>query len=126
LHIGEFLLHQLRGGQRPAELLALQRILPGRMPACFGCAQRAEGDTEARAIETGKRRAKTFGARQQCVFRRRHILQHDFAGNAGAQREFSIDARGGKTFGAAFHLAQTSARSAMGALVIHIFAPERR
>ena len=28
LHVGELLLHQLIGGERPAELLAVERVLP--------------------------------------------------------------------------------------------------
>ena len=99
LHVGQLLLHQLGGGQGPAELLALQRILPRHVPAGFRRADRAPGDAEAGAVEAGEGRAQALGARQHRLRRYRDILQHDFAGDAGAQREFSFDARGGEAFG---------------------------
>jgi hypothetical protein len=39
LHVGELLLDELVGGQRPAELLAVEHVLAGAVPAVFGRAQ---------------------------------------------------------------------------------------
>src|ERR1700746_2554270 len=44
LHVGELLLHQLGGGERPAELLAVEGVLPGAAEAVFRGAERAPGD----------------------------------------------------------------------------------
>ena len=51
LHVGELLLHQLVGGQRLAELLAVQRVLPRAVPAVLGCAHHAPGDTVAGIVQ---------------------------------------------------------------------------
>ena len=48
LHVGELLLHQLIGGERPAELLAVEHVLPRAVPAEFGGAHGAPGDAVAR------------------------------------------------------------------------------
>ena len=48
LHVGELLLDQLVGGERPAELLAVERVVARLLPAEFGRAQGAPGDAVAR------------------------------------------------------------------------------
>ena len=55
LHVGELLLDQLVGGQRPAELLALERVVPRGMPAELGRPQSTPGDAVARPIEAAER-----------------------------------------------------------------------
>src|SRR3712207_5098722 len=50
LHVGELLLDQLRPRQRPAEHLAVQRVLARRVPAEFGRPHRAPGDAVARPV----------------------------------------------------------------------------
>src|SRR6516162_11774762 len=50
LHVDELLLDQLIGGERAAELPAIQRIVAGRMPAEFGGAERAPRDPVTRAV----------------------------------------------------------------------------
>jgi len=49
LHIGQFLLDELICGERTAELLAIQHILPRRMPATLGGAERANALVDALA-----------------------------------------------------------------------------
>ena len=46
---------ELVGGERPAELLAVERVLARRVPAEFGGAERAPGDAVARAVEAAER-----------------------------------------------------------------------
>jgi hypothetical protein len=55
LHVGELLLDELVGGERPAELLAVERVLARRVPAELGRAHRAPGDAVARAVEAAER-----------------------------------------------------------------------
>ena len=49
LHVGQLLLDQLVGGERPAELLAVEHVLARAVPAVLGGAERAPGDAVARA-----------------------------------------------------------------------------
>src|SRR6185437_7759758 len=51
LHVRELLLHKLIRGERAAELLAVHHVLARRLPAEFRRAERAPGDTVARAVE---------------------------------------------------------------------------
>src|SRR3989441_5087824 len=55
LHVGELLLDELVRGERPAELLAVEHVLPRAMPAVFRCAERAPGDAVTRRVEAGER-----------------------------------------------------------------------
>ena len=55
LHVGELLLDELVGGERAAELLAVERVLAGGVPAELGRAQRAPRDAEARLVEAAER-----------------------------------------------------------------------
>src|SRR5207248_4268102 len=48
LHVGELFLDELVRGERPAELLAVEHVLPRAVPAVFGRAERAPGDAVAR------------------------------------------------------------------------------
>jgi hypothetical protein len=65
LHVGELLLDQLVRGERTAELLAVERVLPRGVPARFRRAERAPGNAVARAVEhpNGPLRPRTFGSR---------------------------------------------------------------
>ena len=45
LHVRELLLHELVGGERPSELLAIEHVLARPVPAELGGADRAPGDT---------------------------------------------------------------------------------
>src|SRR5215510_973003 len=55
LHVGQLFLYQLRGRQRSAELLALERVGPGALPAIFRRTHCAPGNTIACPIETAER-----------------------------------------------------------------------
>jgi len=50
LHVGELLLHELIGGERPAELLPVEHVLAGAVPAELGGADGAPGDAGARDV----------------------------------------------------------------------------
>src|SRR5262249_17633025 len=54
LHVGELLLHELGCRERPAELLALERVLAGAMPTVLGRAHSTPGDAVAGAIEAAE------------------------------------------------------------------------
>src|SRR5688572_6863399 len=55
LHVGELLLHQLVGGERPAELLAVQDIASCSKPTIFSGAEGTPGDAVARRVQAGER-----------------------------------------------------------------------
>jgi hypothetical protein len=44
LHVRQFLLYQLIGGERPSELLAIENVLPSSVPAELGLAERTPCD----------------------------------------------------------------------------------
>ena len=129
-------MHELIGGERPAELLAVERVLPGGVPAELGSAHRAPGDAEAGAVQAAKRAGQSGHVRQQIFRRHEHVLHHDLAGDRGAQAELALDPRRGEAFHPALQheaaddtvigLAQTTKTSAIGELVIHILAPVMR
>jgi hypothetical protein len=132
LHVGELLLDQLIGGERPVELLAVEDVLPRAMPAEFRRAHRAPGDAVARHVEAAERTREAFDVRQQILLRHDRILQHDLAGDRGAQRSLPSIFGVEKPFVprstmkpriAPSSFAHTTAMSAIGELVIHILAP---
>lgn len=57
--VGHLLLDELVGGQRPAELDALQRVVARRRQAKLGRTQHAPRDAEARAVQTTERTCAT-------------------------------------------------------------------
>ena len=136
LHVGEFFLHQLIGGERPAELLAAERIFAGAMPAEFRGPHGAPGDARARDIEAAERTGEAGNVRQQIFFRDHGAVEHDLAGDRGAQAELAFDLRRGKSLGVAlddeaadfsFELRPDNRHmSATGALVIQVLLPVRR
>ena len=101
LHVGQFLLHQLIGGERAAELLAVERILPRGMPAEFRRAHGAPDNAEAGAVKAGEGTGEASGIGQQIVLRHHHIVQRDPAGGAGAHGKLAGDLRRFKTLRAA-------------------------
>jgi hypothetical protein len=54
-HVGELLLDELGRGERPAELLAVERVAARRVKAGLGRAHRAPGDAVAGAVEAAER-----------------------------------------------------------------------
>ena len=93
-HIGKLQLEQLRLRQGPAELVAVQPVLPGGMPAEFCGPHHAPADAVARPVQAAERAFQTFDIRQQSVFTNLDILHHDLAGDAGPQRQLAADLRG--------------------------------
>ena len=91
LHVGELLLDQLIGGERAAELLAVEHVLPRGVPAELGRAHGAPGNAVARIVEAAERTGQTLDVGQQIVFRHHAVFQHDLAGDRGAQRQFAFD-----------------------------------
>jgi hypothetical protein len=63
LHIDEFLLNQLIGGERTAKLLALEHVVPRGVPAILGRAERAPGNPVSRGIEARERSFQSAHAR---------------------------------------------------------------
>ena len=101
LHVRQLFLEQLGGGERTAELLAIQPILPRRMPAEFRRAKRAPGDAIARVVEAAERPAKALDLGEHAVFGNEHVFQHHLAGETGAQRELALDLGRGEALVAA-------------------------
>src|ERR1700722_10254607 len=102
LHIGQFLLDELIGGERTAELLAIQHILPRRMPATLGGAERAPRYPVTRGIETGEGTLEPGHVRQQIFFRNEHLVHEDLPGDRRAQSHFAVNGRRRETFPAFF------------------------
>ena len=93
LHIGEFFLIQLIGGQRLVELVPLEAIVTRRFKAKFRRAHRAPANTVARAVEARKRPFQPLNIRQHVFFRYKHIFHHNHAGDGGAQRQLVLNLR---------------------------------
>src|SRR5216684_7405131 len=74
LHVDELLLDQLVGGERAAELPALERIVARGVPAELGGAERPPSYPIARAVEAGERAAQPFDLRQQILLRDEHFV----------------------------------------------------
>ena len=71
--------------QRPAELLAVERVLPRAVHAVLGGAHRAPGDAVAGAVEAAERPLEAGHVGQQRALRHHHAVHHDLAGDGGAQ-----------------------------------------
>ena len=71
------------------------------MPAEFRGPERAPGDAVARAVEAAERAGEPLDVRQQVLLRHEGPVEHDLAGDRGAQREFAFDLRRGESLGAA-------------------------
>ena len=93
LHIGQFLLVKLIGGQWFIELMPLKAIITRRFEAELRRAHRAPANTIARTIEAGKRAFQTFYIRQYVFFRHEDIFHHNHAGDGGAQRQLVFNFR---------------------------------
>ena len=101
LHVGELFLDQLIGRERPAELLAVERVLARRVPAEFRGAERAPADAEARVVEAAERPFQPRHVGQQVFFGHEHLVHHDLAGGRCAHRELAFDLARGEAFHAA-------------------------
>ena len=122
LHVGQLLLDQLVGGQRAAELLAVQRVLAGAVPAVFGGAERAPGDAVARAVQAGERTLQALHFGEGVFFGAEHAVHHDLAGDAGAQADLAVDRRGAQALHAL--LEHEAADRADGAALADFLGPD--
>src|SRR5690606_39426984 len=95
---GELLLVELRLRQRPVELLAIESVLPRRMPAELGGAEDAPGNAVAGAVEAAERTLEPLDVRQKRVFAHLDIVHHDLAGHRSAEGELASDLRCRETF----------------------------
>ena len=64
-------------GERAAELLAVQHILPRRMPTALGRAESAPGNAVARRVEAGKGAFQSRDARQQVLLRHEYLIHEN-------------------------------------------------
>ena len=96
LHVGELLLHELIGGEGPAELPALQHVVARRVPAELRRPQRPPGDAVAGAGKAPERPPEPGGAGQLVFGGDEDTVHHDLAGGRCPQRELAVDLRGGQ------------------------------
>ncbi len=78
----------------------------------------------ARHVEAAERAGEALHVRQNVLFRHEGILEHDLAGDRGAQRKLALDLRRGETLGAA--LDQESADDAVELRPHHRDVGDRR
>ena len=62
---------------------------------------RAPGDAGARHVEAAERAGEAGDVRQQILFRHDRAVEHDLAGDGGAQRQLALDLRRRESLGAA-------------------------
>ena len=75
----------LVGGKRATELLAVERVLARPMPAELRRADCAPCNAGARHVEAAEGTAQALRLRQHVLFRHEDVLEHDLAGDRGAQ-----------------------------------------
>ena len=137
LHVGQLLLHQLVGGQRLAELLAVEHVLARAVPAVLGRAERAPGDAVARAVQAGERALQAAHLGEGVLLGAEHLVHHDLAGDRGAQADLAVDRRRatgpcspsrGRSRGSRLRRPwpRPRTRRRSGELVIHILLPRER
>jgi len=68
-------------GQRPSELLALERVVASGLQAELSFSQRAPGYTEAGTIEAAEGSLQSLDVREEVGFRHEDLIHHDFAGD---------------------------------------------
>ncbi|MNS72210.1 hypothetical protein D3C72_1056110 [compost metagenome] len=102
LHVGQLLLDELVGGERAAELLAVQRVLAGAVPAVFGGTDGAPRDAVAGAVQAGERALEALHFGEGVFFGAEHAVHDDFAGDAGAQADLAVDGGGRQALHALF------------------------
>src|SRR5271166_903071 len=96
LHVGELLLEELGRRERPAELLAVEAVLAGAEPAILRRAHCAPGYAVASAIEAAERPLESRDVRQERAIGRLDIVEHDLAGDRGAQGKLAPELRRGE------------------------------
>ena len=136
-HVGEAHLLNLESADRPVEHHALLRVLERFLEARHRRADRAPRDAVARLRETHQRTLEAARLRQDRVGRQVHVLKHELARVARAQRELALLVLGLEALAVRRHdeaanrlvapspfvFAHTTAICAVDPLVIHILVP---
>jgi len=99
LHVGELCLDELRRGQRPVELLAVESVLAGAVEAVFGGAHGSPADAVAGAVEAAEGAGEAGGVGEYGVFGDFYIPHHYFSGYRRAEGELAFDLGGGQAGG---------------------------
>ena len=94
LHVGQFLLNELIGGERAAELLAVERVLPGRMPTEFCRPHGAPTNAEAGIVEAGKGGCEATRTGQPLPVGDEDIVHDNLPSGRGAHRKLAFYFRG--------------------------------
>ena len=102
LHIGQFFLVKLVGGQRFVKLVAFKTVGMGRVQAELRRTHRAPANAIARPVEAAKRPFQSLDMRQQIFFRHVNVIHHNHACHRRTQRHFSLDFGGRQTVHAFF------------------------
>ena len=97
-HVGQFLLHQLVGCQRLAELLAVHGVLTGAGVAVLSSTQRTPGNAEACAVQTSERALEAAHIGEGIFFRAKHFIHHNFAGDTGTQANLAVNGGSAQAF----------------------------
>ena len=96
MHRREQFLHQLLGGDRAAELLALLGVAQADLERLAGQARRTGGQREPAVVEGGQRDLHAAAdLAEDGVVADAHALEHDLGGVAGAQAELAVDGPAG-------------------------------
>src|SRR5262249_60603563 len=88
------------GGKGGAELRGVEEVLGGGVPGELGGAHGAPGDAVARIVEAAERAGQSLDVRQQVLLRHEYAVEHELAGDRGAQRQLALDLRGGDALAA--------------------------
>ena len=89
-HIDKFFLHQLIGGQRSAELPAIEHVISRPLVAVLSGTHRPPADPEACAVETGKRAFQAADVGKGILVRAKDAIHHDFAGDANPEPDLAV------------------------------------
>ena len=115
-HVGQLQLIKLLGGERHAELLPVEPVLLRGVHAELGCTHRAPADPVAGAVEAGKRAFEALHFGEHGGRGHAHLVHHDHAGGAGAQRKLAFDLGRREAFHALFEHEATNGAAVFLAL----------
>ena len=124
MHIGQFLLDELVGGQWAAKLLAVQGVLAGAVKAVFSGTQGTPSDAVAGAVQTGERAFQTLHLGEGVFFGHKHAVHDDFTGDGCTQTHFAVDGGGAQTLHAFFQHKATDGADRAG--LAHLFGPDHK
>ena len=103
-HVGDQLLHELEGGERAAELLALLGVGHRRVHAALADAHAARGHAEAARVQRGHRHLEALAdLAEQRVVGHLDAVEEQLRGVRGAQAELAVDRGRGEALGVGGH-----------------------